>query len=41
MSPDRLWIVCPSYTDVVAFTMLRRRILEVMQTEQLDQPVPA
>ncbi len=30
MSEARLWIVCPSYTDVVAFTMLRERILEVL-----------
>jgi polyisoprenyl-phosphate glycosyltransferase len=31
MSEDRLWIVSPSYTDVEAFTMLRKRILEVLQ----------
>src|SRR5579863_7063153 len=39
VSPGRLWIVSPSYTDVVAFTMLRKRILEVMHREQLDQSV--
>ncbi len=39
MSPQRLWIVCPSYTDVVAFTMLRKRILEVVQSERLDPAV--
>ena len=27
---ERCWIVCPSYTDVVAFTMLRARVLEVL-----------
>ncbi len=39
MSLERLWIVCPSYTDVVAFTMLRKRILEVLEAEGLDRPV--
>ncbi len=36
MSLGRLWVVSPSYTDVVAFTMLRKRVLEVMHTEQLE-----
>jgi polyisoprenyl-phosphate glycosyltransferase len=29
-SDERLWVVCPSYTDVVAFTMLRTRVLDVL-----------
>ena len=39
VSPDRLWIVCPSYTDVVAFTMLRKRVLELVQSERLERSV--
>ena len=39
VSPDRLWIVCPSYDDVVSFTMLRKRVLEVMRDEHVDRPV--
>jgi hypothetical protein len=40
MSEDRLWIVCPSYTDVVAFTMLRKRVLDLAQDAPLlDRPV--
>jgi len=33
---ERLWIVCPSYRDVLAFTMLRKRILEVMEDTGLS-----
>lgn len=33
-SPGSLWIVCPSYTDVVAFTMLRKQILEVLEASE-------
>lgn len=29
---QQMWIVCPSYKDVAAFTMLRERILDVVQT---------
>ncbi len=37
---ERVWIVCPSYTDVTAFTMLRKRILEVMEEAGLgDRPL--
>jgi len=39
VSAERLWIVCPSYTDVVAFTMLRKRVLEVVHSERLERPV--
>lgn len=39
-SDERLWIVCPSYTDVVAFTMLRTRMLEVLQAEPLHRARP-
>ncbi len=35
MNRERVWILCPSYTDVIAFTMLRKRILEVMETGTL------
>ena len=28
---ERAWIVCPSYTDVAAFTILRKRAIEVME----------
>ena len=35
MSGERLWIVCPSYTDVVAFTMLRKRLLDVVRHDQM------
>lgn len=28
---DTLWIVCPSYADVLSFTMLRKRIHEVVR----------
>lgn len=27
---QRLWVVCPSYTDVPAFTLLRKRLLELL-----------
>lgn len=30
MTGEQLWIVCPSYADVLAFTMLRKRLLEVV-----------
>lgn len=36
-SKERLWIVCPSYTDVVAFTQLRERIREVLQSAPLHR----
>ncbi len=40
MSEERLWIVCPSYTDVVAFSMLRKRVLDLVQDiPLLDRPV--
>ncbi len=32
---EKLWIVCPSYTDVLAFTMLRKRLLEVIEAADL------
>ncbi len=32
--PECLWIVCPSYTDVVAFTMLRKQVLEVLEAAE-------
>jgi len=37
---ERLWIVCPSYTDVEAFTMLRERILEVLQASPVHRARP-
>jgi len=37
---ERLWIVCPSYTDVVAFTMLRERILAVLQRDPSHRARP-
>lgn len=37
---ERLWIVCPSYTDVVAFTMLRERVLEVLQAAPFHRGRP-
>jgi hypothetical protein len=30
---ERLWVVCPSYGDVVAFTMLRKRIVDLVAAE--------
>ena len=36
----RLWIVCPSYTDVVAFTMLRDRILQVLDANPMPLARP-
>jgi hypothetical protein len=39
-SDERLWIVCPSYTDVVAFTMLRSRLLEVLHDSPLHRARP-
>jgi polyisoprenyl-phosphate glycosyltransferase len=31
MTGDRIWVVSPSYADVVSFTILRERILEVVR----------
>jgi len=40
MSEERLWIVCPSYTDVAAFSMLRKRVLDLVRDDPLlDRPV--
>lgn len=37
MNDMKLWVVCPSYRDVASFTILRTRILEVMEaTETLS-----
>jgi hypothetical protein len=35
MTIERLWIVCPSYTDVAAFTILREKLLEVVRNDEV------
>jgi polyisoprenyl-phosphate glycosyltransferase len=37
---ERLWIVCPSYSDVEAFTLLRERILEVLRASPAHRARP-
>jgi glycosyltransferase involved in cell wall biosynthesis len=38
MSGIRLWVVCPSYTDVPSFVILRERILEALSSLQKLPP---
>jgi hypothetical protein len=39
VTSECVWVVCPSYTDVASFTMLRTRILEVVHDTNLgDRP---
>jgi hypothetical protein len=37
MTGESLWIVCPSYSDVASFTMLRQRIIDVSSTSALSR----
>ncbi len=40
MSSEQLWVVSPSYTDVPAFTVLRRRVLEVVRDAPTLEALP-
>lgn len=38
IKPERIWVVCPSYGDVVSFCMLRKRVLEELELASVTAP---